>query len=99
MIIERYAIGDVLRVRIANNLPVWDVKVLSFNETDLFNIRLNIEAISKDGVKSPFSQAILDRDEQVLGFVSHGDIPYPNVYKAKYLELVEALKIIKKHVG
>ena len=99
MIIDRYRIGDILKVKITPALPVWNVEVVKFNESDPNNIRLDVVAVDVPGKKPPFTSAILDADRQVLEFIKHGDIPYDQGYEKRYKELVNALKVIQKHLS
>lgn len=98
MIIERYAIGDVLRVKVGDIMPVWEVRVTGFKESDSKTIGFHVEAIPDEQGNRPFTKAVIDNDAQVLGFVSPNKPDYQLDYTARYLELIEALKIIQKHL-
>jgi hypothetical protein len=99
MKIEQYRIGDILRVRVAPGVSIWDVEVIKFNESDPNDIRLDVRALTVGDERPPFTSAILDRDEQVLEVIKRGDTPYQPKYEVRYKELINALKTIQKHLG
>ena len=97
MIIDRYRIGDILKVKIGS-LSVCKVKVTRFVKT-IKGIGLDVTTIPEGNKQPPFTSAILDDDIQVLEFIEHGDIPYDQSYEKRYKELVDALKVIQKHLS
>lgn len=88
--ISKYQVNDVLKVRFRPDGPVWLVQVESYNTSDPNQTRLNVKGITQ----AWRNDGIIDSDSQILENQTK-----PIDYKAMYTEIVEALKVIKKHIG
>jgi len=91
--ITKYKVYDVLMVRFRPSDPIWKVQIDSFNGSDPNQKRLNVKGITQ----AWHGDGIIDDESQIIENITTPATPID--YQGKYIELLEALKVIAKHLS